>query len=469
MTPTDPRSGATAEQRHLTASRRRFLRGLGAAVALPGLESLLPRGINAAVAGAARGLGTTSTGAPLRMAFLYFPNGANQQSWWPEGSGSDFRLNKTMAPLESLKSQIQVLGGLDHQNATAGRDGGGDHARASSTFLTGVRIKKTAGADIRAGVSVDQLVAQRVGHLTRFPSLELTCDGVRKSGGCDTGYSCAYDWNMSWRTPNTPMAPEPNPRMVFERLFGAGPVGERRKNYALRQKQQKSILDFVLEDARELQGRVASRDRAKLDEYLTGVREIESRIQQAERSGESPEPGIDTPSGIPAGYRDHIRIMTDMMVLAFQTDSTRVATLILAHDGSNRAFPEIGIPEGHHSLSHHQGRADRLEKYARIDLFYMEEYARFLQKLDATPDVDGKSLLHNSMIVYGCGNGDGNRHNHDNLPVILAGSGGGTLSPGRYLKAGGTPMSNLFLGMVDRFGIPGIDRFGDSTGKLDSI
>jgi len=403
------------------------------------------------------------------MAFLYFPNGANQDAWFPKGLGKDFQLNRTMVPMEPLKDKIQVLGGLDHQHATAGRDGGGDHARASSTFLTGVRIKKTSGADIRAGVSVDQLVARRIGHLTRFPSLELTCDGVRKSGGCDTGYSCAYDYNMSWRTPNTPMAPEPNPRMVFERLFGAGPAGERRKNYAIRQQQQKSVLDFVLDDARELQGRLASRDRAKLDEYLTGVREIETRIQLAERIGDGPDPGGDTPAGIPATHRDHIRIMTDMMVLAFQTDSTRVATLILAHDGSNRAFPEIGIPEGHHSLSHHQGKADRLEKYARIDLFYMEEYARFLARLDATPDVDGKSLLHNSMIVYGCGNGDGNRHNHDNLPVILAGAGGGTLDPGRFVKAGGAPMSNLFLGMVDRFGITDLDRFGDSTGRLDSI
>jgi Protein of unknown function (DUF1552) len=469
MMPTDPSSESIARQSHLTASRRRFLRGLGAAVALPALESVLPRGINAAVAEAARGLGTTSTGAPMRMAFLYFPNGANQKCWWPEGQGKDFKLNSTMTPLESLKDQIQVLGGLDHQNATAGRDGGGDHARASSTFLTGVRIKKTSGADIRAGVSIDQLVARKIGHLTRFPSLELTCDGVRKSGPCDTGYSCAYDWNLSWRTPNTPMAPEPNPRLVFERLFGSGPAGERQKNYAIRQKQQKSILDFVLEDARELQGQLASRDQAKLDEYLTGVREIEARIQQAEKIGDGPDPGGDTPSGIPAAYRDHIRIMTDMMALAFQTDSTRVATLILAHDGSNRAFPEIGIPEGHHSISHHQGKAASLEKYAKIDLFYMEEYARFLQKLAETKDVDGRSVLHNSMIVYGCGNGDGNRHNHDNLPVILAGAGGGTLDTGRYLKAGGTPMSNLFLAMADRFGVQGVDRFGDSTGRLDSI
>ncbi len=374
-----------------------------------------------------------------------------------------------MEPLASLKDKVQVIGGLDHMNATAGKDGGGDHARASSTFLTGMRIKKTSGADIRAGVSVDQLVARKIGHLTRFPSLELTCDGVRKSGPCDTGYSCAYDWNMSWRTPNTPMAPEPNPRLVFERLFGSGSAGERQKNYARRLKQQKSILDFVLDDARDLEGQLATRDRQKLDEYLTSVREIEARIQQAEKLGEGPDPGGETPSGIPTGHREHIRIMCDMIALAFQTDSTRIATLILAHDGSNRAFPEIGIPEGHHSLSHHQGRADRLEKVAQIDLFYMQEYARLLEKLDQTKDVDGNSVLHNSMIVYGCGNGDGNRHNHDNLPFVLAGNGAGTLSPGRYFKAGSRPMSDVFLAMIDRFGINGVDRFGDSTGRLDSI
>ncbi len=265
------------------------------------------------------------------------------------------------------------------------------------------------------------------------------------------------------------MPPEPNPRLVFERLFGAGPAGERQKNFARRLGQQKSILDFVLDDARDLEGQLASRDRRKLDEYLTSVREIESRIQQAEKLGAAADPGGETPSGIPAGHREHIRIMCDMVALAFETDATRVATLILAHDGSNRAFPEIGIPEGHHSLSHHQGRADRLEKVAQIDLFYMREYARLLEKLDRTKDVDGNSVLHNSMIVYGCGNGDGNRHNHDNLPFVLAGNGGGTLSPGRYLKAGSRPMSDVYLAMIDRFGIGGVDRFGDSTGPLDSI
>jgi hypothetical protein len=403
------------------------------------------------------------------MAFVYFPNGANQPCWWPKGEGKDFELNRTMAPLESLKGKIQVLGGLDNLSANAGKDGGGDHARASSTFLTGVRIKKTSGADIRAGVSIDQLVAQRIGHLSRFPSLELTCDGVRKSGSCDTGYSCAYDWNMSWRTPTTPMAPEPNPRMVFERLFGGGSPGERKKSFAERQQRQKSLLDAVLEDVRDLQGELAARDLGKLDEYLTSVREIEARVQQCERLGESPDPDVETPAGIPSSHREHVRLMFDMMSLAFRTDSTRIATMILAHDGSNRAFPELGIPEGHHSLSHHQGKKERLEKVARIDLFYMEEYARFLRGLDEAKDADGTSVLDNSMIIYGCGNGDGNRHNHDNLPILLAGGGGGTLTPGRYLKHRSKPLANLYLSLAERLGIHDVKSFGDSVGPLGDV
>lgn len=472
MTPNHPSDASVAEASRLAASRRHFLRGLGAAIALPALESVVPGAMGRAVAATgSRALAATPAGAPLRMAFLYFPNGANQQTWWPkaEPGSADWQLNKTMEPLQALKDKIQVIGGLDHQHATAGRDGGGDHARASSTFLTGVRIKKTSGADIRAGVSIDQLIAKQVGHLTRFPSLELTCDGVRKSGPCDTGYSCAYDWNMSWRTPTTPMAPEPNPRAVFERLFGAGAPSERRANLARRKAQQKSVLDFVLDDARDLGGQLGSRDREKLEEYLVGVREIERRIEQAERLGDGPDPNAETPPGIPGSHRAHIQLMTDMMALAFQTDSTRVATLILAHDGSNRTFAEIGIPEGHHSISHHQSKPDQLAKYAEIDRFYATEYARFLAKLDEMKDPDGTSVLHNSMIVYGCGNGDGNRHNHDNLPIILAGAGGGTLNPGRYHKAGSVPMSNLFLSMADRFGVPDLDRFGDSTGRLTTI
>lgn len=445
-------------------NRRHFLRGVGACLALPAFEAFSP--LIAAVKEPSP-LATTASGAPLRMAFIYFPNGAHQEHWWPK-EGEDFLLSRTMQPLEAIKHQIQVLGGMDHVNALPGPDGAGDHARASGTFLTGVRVKKTAGADIHAGISVDQLAARKIGHLTRFPSLELTCDSVRKSGSCDSGYSCAYQYNLSWSSPTTPVAPEPNPRLVFERLFGAGSRGERRQHLKQRQQQQRSILDFVLDDARAIQKNLTARDHEKLDEYLTSVRDVEKRIQQAERF-EAPDPAIDSPTGIPGNFHDHIRIMFDMLLLAFQTDSTRIATFLLANEGSNRAFPEIGIPEGHHYLSHHRQQEDMMEKIAEIDLWYMQQLAYFLEKMEQTKDVDGKSLLHNSMIVYGSGNADGNRHTHTNLPVILAGAGGGTLSPGRLNKLPSMPMSNLLLSMADRLGIEGVERLGDSSRRASGI
>jgi hypothetical protein len=265
------------------------------------------------------------------------------------------------------------------------------------------------------------------------------------------------------------MAAEYNPRLVFERLFGSGSPGERIENLKRRQQEQRSLLDFVMDDARTMQQRLGSRDKDKLEQYLTGVRDIETRIQKAERFGPAKDPGIQTPSGVPSGYAEYIQIMFDMLVLAFQTDSTRVATLLLAHDGSNRSFPEIGIPEGHHDLSHHFDSSEKIQKVSQIDLWYVEQFAKFLQKLENTKDVDGQSLLHNSMIIYGGGNADGNRHTHTNLPLILAGSGGGTLTTGRCKKFGSKPMSNLFLSMTDIMGIKGLERFGDSTGRLADV
>ena len=455
-----------AAERYANFSRRHFLRGLGACLALPAFESVRPLGLLAA--DGTKQLATTASGAPARMAFVYFPNGAIQPNWWPKGEDSDFELNRTMQPLAPVKHQIQVLGGLDHVNATPGPDGAGDHARASGTFLTGVRVKKTAGADIHAGISIDQVIANQIGHLTRFPSLELTCDAIRRSGNCDSGYSCAYQYNLAWRSPTQPIAPEPNPRLLFERLFGAGSHGERRESLSRRQ-QQRSILDFVLDDARDLQRQLTARDKNKLDEYLGSVREIETRIESAERFGTTPDPTVPTPAGVPSAFDDYIQVMFDMMVLAFQTDSTRVATFLLQNEGSNRPFAEIGIAEGHHYLTHHQNKQDMIAKVAEIDLWYMKQFARFLEKMENTKDVDGKSLLQNSMIVYGSGNADGNRHTHVNLPVILAGGGGGTLAPGRFVQAGGVPMSNLLLSMADRLGVKGLERHGDSTGRFDRI
>jgi hypothetical protein len=403
------------------------------------------------------------------MAFVTIPNGVNQDNWWPKGNGADFELGPTMQSLAALKDKIQIVSGLDHINATAGKDGAGDHARANATLLTGCRARKTSGADIRLGVSIDQVAAQHIGHLTRFPSLELTCDAVRTSGGCDSGYSCAYQFNVSWRSPTTPVPPEPNPRHVFERLFGGGPPEERRKNFELRQQRQRSILDFVREDALSLQRQLGGQDERKLEEYLTSVRELERRIEQAEQFGNLPNPEMPTPRGIPPKVEEHIRLMYDMLHLAFQTDSTRIATLIMGHDGSNRSFPDIGVSQGHHDLSHHQGRQDNLEKIARIDAHYMSLFAEFLQKLSETDDVDGQSLLDNSMIVYAGGNADGNRHSHTNLPIVLAGGGGGALQTGRYHKVRSMPMSNLFVEMLEHLGIDGVRQFGDSNGARVAV
>jgi hypothetical protein len=456
-----------AAQRHASFNRRHFLRGLGACIALPAFESLLPAKLLAAAAPDGN-LATTATGAPLRTAFVYFPNGAIPAAWWPVTEGADFQLSRTLQPLAAIQKQIQVIGGLDHLNAMAGTDGGGDHARANGTFLTGVRMKKSA-TDIHAGISIDQAIGWQVGHLTRFPSIELTCDAGRNTGACDSGYSCAYQYNLAWSSPSTPMTPEASPRQVFERLFGAGTPGKRMENAQRSRQEERSILDFVLQDARAMQSRLGARDQAKLDQYLTGVRELETRIQKAEQFGDAKDPMIETPVGVPADYAQHVQLMYDILLCAFQTDSTRVATLLLAHDGSNRSFADIGVPEGHHDLSHHENNPDKIEKITGIDLWYVQQFGKFLDKLQATTDVDGNSLLHNSMIVYGGGNADGNRHTHVNLPILLAGAGGGTVTPGRFVKHGGKPVSNLFLSMADRMGVKNLERFGDSTGRLANI
>ena len=464
-----PSRNAT-RQRQFTPTRRNFLRGVGACIAVPMFESALPSMLRAATTAGDAKAATTATGAPLRMAFAYIPNGVHQDNWWPTGEGSAFELGKTMQPLAALKSSLQVVGGLDHKEAAPGNDGAGDHARANATFLTGARARKTDSANIEVGTSIDQLVAQRTVHLTRLSSLELSCDFVRKSGRCDSGYSCAYLYNLSWASGETPAAPEPNPRLVFERLFGQGDPADRRANFLERQQTQKSLLDFVRDDTKLLKRQLGYNDHQKLEEYLTGVREIEQRIQRAEGFGQLPDPHAETPpAGIPSDYGAHMDIMYDLLTMAFQTDSTRIATLLLAGDGTNRAFPEIGIPEGHHYCSHHRQNPELMAKVASIDLFYMQHFARFLKKLDETKDVDGHSILHNSMIVYGGGNADGNRHTHDNLPVILAGSGGGSLTPGRYAPMGGKPMSNLFLSMADRMGATDVARIGDSTGRLQGV
>ncbi len=461
-----PKNPNAAAERLASLSRRRFLRGLGACIALPAFDSL---GAMRALAGPAGTAAGAAVKAPVKMAFLYVPNGIIPSGWWPEGgAGANFELPRTLQPLAKVRDRVQIISGLEDLSANPEADGAGDHARAGGTFLTGVRIKKTAGSDIHAGVSIDQAVADQIGHQTRFPSLELSCDAIRKAGDCDSGYSCAYGYNLAWRSPIQPLSPEPNPRLVFERFFGSGSRDERVTNLKRRQQEQQSILDFVLEDARVVQRKLNGRDREKLDQYLTGVREIEQRIERAERMAVV-NPDADSPAGVPPDFGDHIQLMFDMLILAFQTDSTRIATLLIAAEGSNRTFSEIGISEGHHNLTHHRNEPDIIAKVKEIDLWYAKHLARFLEKMDQTKDVDGQSLLHNSMIVYGSGNADGNRHTHTNLPILLAGAGGGSLRTGRYVKAKPAPITNLFLSMADRMGAKGIERHGDSTGRLTDI
>ncbi len=469
------RSGRTNEsplpEAFRDCSRRRFLRNVGIAMALPSLESLLPRFTHvAAAAETAPTVATTATGAPLRTAFLYFPNGAIPAAWWPGGTGKEFTLNRTLKPLENVKDKLQILGGLGDVSANAGGDGGGDHARANATFLTGVRIKKTNGADFQAGVSADQVMAQQIGLVTPFRSLEISCDVVLNVGSCDTDYACVYQHNLAWSSPTTPMTPEVNPRLLFERLFGAGTPQDRARNLAVRQQQKRSILDFLQSERESVTKDSSHRDREKLDEYFTGIRDIEQRIQAAEKSRAGrPQPDQEAPEGIPKSYAEYVRLMYDMLLIAFQTDSTRVATFMIAGDGNNRDFAEIGINDGHHALTHHGGRADWIEQVTQIDTWYVQQLAYFLEKMEATKDIDDNSLLHNSQIVYGSGCSDGNRHSHVNLPVILAGSGGGTLTPGRYVRYDDLPISNLYLSMIDRVGGRKQERFGDSTSRLSDI
>jgi hypothetical protein len=460
-----PLNRSRAAQRQANLSRRSFLRGVGASVAIPAFASLAP--VRALAAGATSGVATTASGAPLRTAFMFFPNGAIPRAWWPTEPGRDFQLSRTLLSLAPHKDLIQVMGGLDHQHAEPGPDGAGDHARGNATFLTGVRVNKSS-TDIRAGQSIDQLIASHVGQQTLMPSLELSCEPRRNTGSCDSGYACAYQFNLSWTSPTTPSTPEANPRLAFERLFGTGSPAERAASLARRRAQQRSVLDFVLEDARSMQARLAAHDADKLDQYLTGVREIEQRIQRAEKFAPA-DPGSPAPDGTPDKYEEHMALMYDLMVLAFQTDATRVGTLLLAHDGSNRSFEDIGVLEGHHDLTHHQNREEWIAKVEEIDLWYARQFAKFLDKLSKVEDADGNSLLYNSMIVYGGGNADANRHSHSNLPIVLAGGGGGSLQSGRFVEYGGKPMSNLFLSLADRMGVTGVKEFGDSTGRLENV
>jgi Protein of unknown function (DUF1552) len=412
---------------------------------------------------------STTKSFPTRMAFFYVPNGVHMDDWTPTTEGTDFWLPYILEPLKAFKDDMLVLSGLAQDNAFAKGDGPGDHARSLACFLTGVHPRKTDGSNIKVGVSVDQVAAQRVGNRTRFPSLELGCDRGAQSGNCDSGYSCAYSSNISWRSESVPTGKEVNPRLVFERLFSNHLAGEVASNRSKRERYNRSILDFVSEDARSLQARLGANDQRKVDEYLTSLREIEIRLTHTETDTSADAvPGFAKPVGIPKDYKEHIRLMCDLLVLAFQGDLTRVSTFMFANEGSNKSYPFIGVPEGHHDISHHGNDIQKLIKISQINNFHMTQFAYLLEKMKSIPEGDG-TLLDNMMIVYGSGIGDGNRHNHDNLPVLLVGRGGGTISTGRHVRhPRRTPLNNLFLSILDRMDAS-TDVLGDSNGKLTTL
>ncbi|HEX4810266.1 MAG TPA: DUF1552 domain-containing protein [Bryobacteraceae bacterium] len=443
-------------------SRRMMLRGVGAAVALPALEAMVP-----AVALASR---VSKKVAPARMVFVYVPNGVDMSRWRPSTEGAAFDFPVTLEPLAPHRENTLVFSGLMDHNGMALGDGPGDHARAAASFLTGVHPKKTAGSDFAAGVSVDQVAAQKIGRTTRFSSLELGCEAGGLAGNCDSGYSCAYVNSISWRSPTVPNPPEVNPRAVFERLFGADEDAADPRTQNRREKLRMSILDLVADDTRKLQGDVGPTDRRKLDEYFTSIREVERQIEIAEkqtRQHTMAVPNFGRPDGIPAEFDVHARLMFDLLTVALQSDTTRIATFLMAHEGSSRAYPEIGIPEGHHGLSHHRGDPELIAKVAKINRFHMEQLAYFTAKLKSIPEHDG-TLLDRTMIVYGSGISDGNRHNHDDLPVVMTG-GSELLQTGRHVRyAQSVPVTNLFLSMLDVAGVP-TEKLGDSQGQLNYL
>ena len=435
-------------------SRRTFLRGLGASVALPYLDAMTP------AFGAAA--------APVtRVAFVYTANGVIMKDWTPTETGSGFVLPSTLTPIESFRDQTLVVSGLAHRNGEALGDGPGDHARAGATWLTGVHPKKTRGADIRNGWSIDQVLAEAIGQTTPLPSLEIGLQDVRMVGGCDSGYSCAYSNTISWSSPTTPLPYESNPRRVFERLFGDGETTDPEAR-AIRLRQDRSLLDFVLDDTQRLAPTLGASDRNKLDDYLDSVREVERRIQNIERQDAVELPSLDRPEGVPPTFEEHVQLMSDLIAIAFQADLTRVVTLMYSREGGNRTYPSIGVPDAHHGLSHHQNNPEWIARLQKIDQHHVEMLARFLGKLQDAQDETG-SLLDHSMVLYGSSLSDSNRHTHDELPTLLVGGGSGMVRGGRHLRfPDGTPMTNLLLTMADGLGVSP-ERLGDSTGPLPSL
>lgn len=443
-------------------SRRAVLRGVGTAIALPMLDAMIP----------ARAVARTSANSPVRMAFIFAPNGAYMPAWTPENAGVRYELSELLKPLQPVKDDLIVFTNLAHHNARQNDDPtAGAHSRGVGTFLTGAQSLLDEGeAKIRLGVSVDQFAAQRIGQLTRHASMQI---GISegKSTGCDGPYSCHYSNSISWKDEITPVPKEINPRRVFETLFANELQHEAAQRAAKQSTQQKSLLDFILADAKRLRGQVGKRDQLKLDEYLNSIRDVEVQIEQLE-TGSAEHLGLiagyDVPEEIPESYEEHLQIMSDLMVLAFQADLTRVATFMFENAQSSRSYPFIGVKGSHHGYSHYQEDLDKIENYKRVTTYHMQQFSRLLQKLKSIPEGDA-TLLDNCMVMFGSEIGDGDRHSHDNLPILLGGRGGGAIASRRHIELDReTPVCNLYLSMLRYAGVDAIE-FGDSTGELTEL
>jgi len=441
--------------------RRTFLRGLGASLALPLLDSMVP---------ALTAQELTAAKPVKRLGIIYVPNGVFMDNWTPPEAGNDFSLPSSMAPLKSFQDQMLVLTGLSNKMGDAWPgEGAGDHARAAGAYLTGVHPKKTEGADLRAGLSMDQIIAKQLGQHTQLTSLELSLESRENVGACDPGYACAYANTLCWSSATSPLPMENNPRVVFERLFG-GNESTDPEAWRARREEDSSILDAVGDKIAKLQGDLGHRDQLKLEEYLDAIRNAERRIQMAEAQSERELPVIEQPAGVPGTFQEHAKIMFDLQLLSYQADLTRVITFMVGHETSQRAYPEIGVPDAHHPLSHHGGNAEKIEKLIRVNGYRTEMFAYYLDRMKNTPDGDG-SLLDNSTILYGSGMSDGNGHNHHNLPTLIVGGGTGSIKGNRHLvypREQETPITNLFLDMLEKFDIP-LNSFGDSSGNLNVL
>ena len=436
--------------RQLALDRRTFLRAGASVLALPWLDAMVPA------------LRSTPP-PPRRCVFVFSPNGMNMEHWRPEGEGPAAKLARTLEPLQPLQQRVTVFSGLAIDAGFPHGDGPGDHARAGGSFLTCAHPRKTGGADIQAGVSIDQAIAARIGQQTSFASLELGMEKGAAAGVCDSGYSCAYSNNISWRTPNTPVAKETDPKAVFARLFGDPQQVVDAAAARQQREQDRSVLDAVLADAKALAGRLGATDRQKLEQYLQSVRELEQRLQRLD--DEAPKTPV--PAGLLASGQDYqakLGLMYELLALAFATDRTRVATLMLGNAGSNRSYKFLDVPDGHHDLSHHGKKAEKLAAIAKINRFQVEQFAAFLLRLQAEQQGNG-DLLAQCLVMFGSGLGDGDRHNHDDLPVLLAGEGGGAAKSQGHVRLGKVPMANLYLALLRALGGDD-DAFADSTGVL---